>query len=98
MNITVRWGGKDVAVEMRPEVYGVWLGDVDGGVRLRSHPPRHVSFRSPWDAFVELPDPWQHFDRAELTADGDSAQEALDKLAGQLRQIAEWATNALGAP
>lgn len=95
--VKVRWGGKEVTVEMSRR--STWSTDLWGefGVIMLRYTPTPPP--SAWFAAVRLPPgPCFGEDADELCALGATAQEALDALAGQLREIVEWGASALNAP
>jgi hypothetical protein len=96
----VRWGGKDVTVEMR-ETSLPWRRDgLVGSVHLVETDRASSELPAQWTASAELPNEIYtdgEGDTILFSGEGASAQEALDSLVAQLQQIADWVTAALGA-
>lgn len=88
--ITVTWAGREATVEMVACEDYRERGRVAPGLTLM-----HVIDAPTWYADAAFSDT-AHVVSYSLFGSGNSAQEALDSLAEQLRQIAAWANGLLG--
>jgi hypothetical protein len=93
--ITVRWGGVDVSVEMRRVSGHAREGIIAGEIEITRY--RETSCAPvEWWASLGVPGWWPDKDANDFRGEGATPQEALDGLAAQLKQLAEWAMGMVG--
>ncbi|MDD1677674.1 MAG: hypothetical protein LUO93_00635 [Methanomicrobiales archaeon] len=87
-------------IPVPPPVTLLWRGTIGAAQVTLDKGGRRIDDVVFWGAYITCPDfiGDGDFGPEMIRGHGDTAQEALDDLAGSLREVAAWAQNALGVP